>query len=263
MYIDNHCHLFHQSKDKEKALALIEDAKNQGLSHLVNIGTKTEEFAAIIDLNDTYNIENIKLYSTLGIHPDEIKNESIDESKFSKYLNNQNIIAIGECGFDIDKETTEDDIKLQQDFFVFQIELAIKNKLPLNIHTRNAQKITIETLKKYQSQGITGCIHCFSGDLNFAKEILDLGFYISFSGIVTFKNAKDVQEVAKNIPLEYILTETDAPFLAPMPFRGKENKPSYVEYTAKYISLLRGISIDDFSVQITKNFLNLYKINDI
>ena len=198
------------------------------------------------------------VYGYVGVFPEEVK-EFTDKtlSDMEEIIkSNPKIIGIGEIGLDYywDKSFKE----LQKEVFIKQIEFANQMNLPLNIHSREAHLDTLEILKKYNKNS-TAIMHCFSGSLEFARECIKEGIYIALGGVVTFKNAKKTKEVAKNIPLEYLLLETDDPYLAPVPFRGKENQPMYVKYVAEEIANLRGITPEEVAKTSTENAKKIFK----
>lgn len=198
------------------------------------------------------------VYGYVGVFPEEVK-EFTDKtlSDMEEIIkSNPKIIGIGEIGLDYywDKSFKE----LQKEAFIKQIEFANQMNLPLNIHSREAHLDTLEILKKYNKNS-TAIMHCFSGSLEFARECIKEGIYIALGGVVTFKNAKKTKEVAKNIPLEYLLLETDDPYLAPVPFRGKENQPMYVKYVAEEIANLRGITPEEVAKTSTENAKKIFK----
>lgn len=198
------------------------------------------------------------VYGYVGVFPEEVKDFSdktlSDMEEIIK--SNPKIIGIGEIGLDYywDKSFKE----LQKEVFIKQIEFANQMNLPLNIHSREAHLDTLEIIKKYNKNS-TAIMHCFSGSLEFARECIKEGIYIALGGVVTFKNAKKTKEVAKNIPLEYLLLETDDPYLAPVPFRGKENQPMYVKYVAEEIANLRGITPEEVAKTSTENAKKIFK----
>lgn len=212
------------------------------------------------DIFDTDNFikKYNDVYGYVGVFPEEVKDFSdktlADMEEIIK--SNPKIIGIGEIGLDYywDKSFKE----LQKEVFIKQIEFANQMNLPLNIHSRDANLDTLEILKKYNKNS-TAIMHCFSGSLEFARECIKEGIYIALGGVVTFKNAKKTKEVAKNIPLEYLLLETDDPYLAPVPFRGKENQPMYVKYVAEEIANLRGITPEEVAKTSTENAKKIFK----
>lgn len=212
------------------------------------------------DIFDTDNFikKYNDVYGYVGVFPEEVKDFSdktiSDMEEIIK--SNPKIIGIGEIGLDYywDKSFKE----LQKEVFIKQIEFANQMNLPLNIHSREAHLDTLEILKKYNKNS-TAIMHCFSGSLEFARECIKEGIYIALGGVVTFKNAKKTKDVAKNIPLEYLLLETDDPYLAPVPFRGKENQPMYVKYVAEEIANLRGITPEEVAKTSTENAQKIFK----
>lgn len=212
------------------------------------------------DIFDTDNFikKYNDVYGYVGVFPEEVKDFSdktlADMEEIIK--SNPKIIGIGEIGLDYywDKSFKE----LQKEVFIKQIEFANQMNLPLNIHSREAHLDTLEILKKYNKNS-TAIMHCFSGSLEFARECIKEGIYIALGGVVTFKNAKKTKEVATNIPLEYLLLETDDPYLAPVPFRGKENQPMYVKYVAEEIANLRGITPEEVAKTSTENAKKIFK----
>lgn len=212
------------------------------------------------DIFDTDNFikKYNDVYGYVGVFPEEVKDFSdktlSDMEEIIK--SNPKIIGIGEIGLDYywDKSFKE----LQKEVFIKQIEFANQMNLPLNIHSREAHLDTLEILKKYNKNS-TAIMHCFSGSLEFERECIKEGIYIALGGVVTFKNAKKTKEVAKNIPLEYLLLETDDPYLAPVPFRGKENQPMYVKYVAEEIANLRGITPEEVAKTSTENAKKIFK----
>lgn len=211
---------------------------------------------------DIFDVDNFiqkynNVYGYVGVYPEEARDFS-DKTLLNMeniIKNNKKIIGIGEIGLDYywDKSFKE----IQKEVFIKQIEFANEMNLPINIHSREAHKDTLDILKRYNKNS-KAIMHCFSGSLEFAKECIKEGIYIALGGVVTFKNAIKTKEVAKNIPLEYLLLETDDPYLAPTPFRGKENQPSYVEYVANEISSLRNISVEEVTQTTTKNALQIF-----
>ncbi len=200
------------------------------------------------------------VYGYLGVFPEEVKNFTDSTLNLMENLikSNDKIIGIGEIGLDYywDKSFKE----LQKEVFIKQIDFANQMNLPLNIHSREAHLDTLEILKKYNKNS-TAILHCFSGSLEFAKECIKEGIYIALGGVVTFKNAVKAKEVAQNIPLEYLLLETDDPYLAPVPFRGKENQPMYVKYVAQAIADLRETTIDEIAKATTNNAERIFNFN--
>lgn len=224
----------------------------------------------IVIISPSYNNESMfetdditkkydNVYGYLGIFPQEVEDFNDNTlSEMEKIIkNNSKILGIGEIGLDYywDKSYIES----QKEVFIKQIEFANDMNLPLNIHCREAFGDTLEILKKYNKNS-TVIMHCFSGSLEFAKECIKLGMYISIGGVVTFKNAVKVKEVAQDIPLEYLLLETDDPYLTPVPYRGKENQPLYVKFVAQEIAKLRNVSVEEITTATTNNALKIFNL---
>jgi len=211
---------------------------------------------------DIFEVDNFvkineDVFGYVGVFPEEVKDFSDKTLSDMEQIikNNPKIIGIGEVGLDYYWDKTY--IELQKEVFIKQIEFANQMNLPLNIHSRDSHFDTLEILKKHNKNS-KAIMHCFSGSLEFARECIREGIYISLGGVVTFKNAKKTKQVAADIPLEYLLLETDDPYLTPEPYRGKENEPSYVEYVAREIAKLRGVSFDEVVKKTTENALRIF-----
>ena len=237
----------------------IDRANKDGVKYLLTISTEDKSYDKILNIIS----KNKCVYGSYGIHPHEAKNyqfikseDIIKKTKFSK-----KIIGIGESGLDF--YYNHSDKKDQIKCFEEHIIAAQNTQLPLIVHTRNAEKETLEILKKkFVEKRFKILIHCFTGSKEFAFKLLELGAYISASGVITFKKSADLANTFKEIPNERILVETDAPYLAPVPLRGKSNEPSFIIHTVKFLSKLKGISFDDFANITSKNFFSLFgKIN--
>ena len=258
MIIDSHCHLTYEpmhSSLKET----ISRANSDGVKYLLTISTEDKSFQNILKILDKYSC----VYGSYGIHPHEAKkHKEITTEHIIKRLNkNKKIIGVGETGLDFYYNHSEKKDQIRS--FEIHIEAAIKKNLPLIVHTRSAENDTYELLKKAnKNKDLKILIHCFTGTKDFAFKLLDLGAYISASGVVTFKKSKDLADTFKLIPINRILIETDAPYLAPEPMRGKPNEPSYIIHTVKFLSNLKNISVDKFSELTTQNFFKLFgKLN--
>lgn len=253
MLIDSHCHLNYKEICDNLEFYLQEMEKSQ-VSHALCVGTRPDNLDIVVNIASRYP----NLFASVGIHPDEkLDNFKLTHEFFLKYLSNPKVIAIGETGLDY-YHTEYDNRAYQHERFILHIEAARHNKLPLIIHTRESIADTLQIMREYNASEVGAVMHCFNENVEWAKKCLDLGFYISISGIVTFKNAKSTQEMAKYVPLDKLLIETDTPFLAPTPFRGKTNHPALVRYTAEYLSSLRGISLETLAMNTTNNFFSLF-----
>ena len=254
MIIDSHCHLNYEPM----SLSLketIERANRDGVKYLLTISTEDKSYDKILNIIS----QNKCVYGSYGIHPHEAKNHRLIKSEdiIKKTKLNKKIIGIGESGLDF--YYNHSDKKDQIKCFEEHIIAAQNTQLPLIVHTRNAESETLEILKnKLKKKNFKVLIHCFTGSKKFAFKLLDLGAYISASGVVTFKKSEDLANTFKELPNDKILVETDSPYLAPVPLRGKPNEPSYIIHTVKFLSNLKNISFENFSKITTKNFFNLF-----
>lgn len=255
-WVDSHCHLDFDTFDQDRA-EVIERARRNGARALLTIGTHVHSIATIQPILETY----AWIYGTVGLHPHEIQssqqNWMHDFTHIQKQARHDKIIGIGETGLDF-VQADEVVMENQRQCFDAHIQLAIEKNKPIIVHTREAEKDTNESINRGVQQGLKGVIHCFTGSLEFAQNMLDCGFYISISGIVTFKNAKNLQNIVRQLPLSRILIETDSPYLAPMPHRGQRNEPSFVCHTAAYLADLYQMTTQDVYRQTTENFFNLF-----
>ena len=251
--VDSHCHLhmLDLTADGNSLQPVMERARVQGVHYILNVSVNMRDFPVIARISHTY--PSIGL--SVGVHPNE-RDEEMDVATLLRWGNEASVIAIGETGLDYFRSTG--DLTWQQERFRTHIRVAKQLNKPLIVHTRQAKDDTISIMQEERANEVGGVMHCFTEDWPMAKQALDMGFYISFSGVVTFKNAHSVQEVAKQVPLHRMLIETDAPYLAPEPYRGKPNEPAYIRHTADYLATLRGISIDEFARQTSNNFFSLF-----
>lgn len=251
MFVDSHCHL--NFPELEANLPAIRQAMTENLvGHALCVSVTLPDFPAVLALADQF--ENF--YASVGVHPDY---EDIEEPTFEGLVSlsdHPKVIAIGETGLDYFRLTG--DLAWQRERFRTHIRAAIATQKPLIIHTRNASLDTIRIMQEENAQLIGGVMHCFTESLEVAEAAMAMGFYISFSGIVTFKSATALKEVAKAIPLDKMLIETDSPYLAPMPHRGKTNQPSYVKHVAEEIAKLRDVPIEVIANATTTNFFKLF-----
>lgn len=255
MFVDSHCHLNFPDYADKMASVLADMAQAQ-VDRALCISTTLEDFPQVHKLAVTYP----NLWATVGVHPD---NEGIHEPTLEDLLERAalpRIVGIGETGLDYYRlgERTLADMEWQRERFRVHIRAARQTTLPLVIHTRQASDDTLSILRDEGQGAVGGVFHCFTESEAVARAALDLGFYISFSGILTFKNAADLREVARFVPLDRCLIETDSPYLAPMPYRGKTNTPAYVPYVAKQLADLKGVPVDDVAHVTTRNFETLF-----
>ena len=253
MIIDSHCHLNMETFNGDLT-EVIGNAKRNNIAGMLTISTKIDEFKNISNI--AKNNENI--WYSLGIHPHNVdENFNNVGSIIVNYNQDKKFIGIGETGLDYFYKNTNKE--LQKQSFIKHIQLSRETKLPIIVHTREADKDTISILKnEYNKEPFNGLIHCFTATQELANEVLELGFYISISGIITFKNAETLRKVVKSIPKERLLVETDAPYLSPVPLRGKRNEPANVIHTANYLANLLNMPQNELYEQTTGNFFNLF-----
>ena len=250
--IDSHCHLDHEPLISDLA-NVIQRSKNIGIEKLLTISTSIESFNRVKDI---VKLDDI-IYGTIGIHPHEADSDIITSDEIVKNLNeNPRIIGIGETGLDFFYNNSDKDKQIKS--FYKHIEASIKSNVPLIIHSRDAEIETFEILNEYKNKNLKILMHCFTGSLNFANKLQSLNAYISASGIITFKNSLDLQNTFKSLPLDKILIETDSPFLAPVPNRGKKNEPSFIDHTAKKLAEIKEIPKEELVKITTSNFNNLF-----
>ena len=256
MFVDSHCHL-----DFPEYAGQIPDIlarmKEAQVSHAMCISVDMPDFPNVLALAESHP----NLFATVGTHPDYEDTPEPTEDQLVELSQHFKILAIGETGLDYYRmgDKTYEEMEWQRDRFRTHIRAAIRVKKPLIIHTRSASEDTIRIMKEEGASQVAGVMHCFTESLEVAKAAMEQGFYISFSGIVTFKSAKDLQETCKQIPLERMLIETDSPYLAPIPNRGKTNEPSWVAHVAQFIADLKGISVEEVAKHTTNNFKSLFK----
>ena len=250
--IDSHCHLDHEPL-KSDLSNIIKRSKDVGIEKLLTISTSVESFQKIKNIINEDEI----IFGTIGIHPHETDNNEISIDYIVKnFEENPKIIGIGETGLDFYYNNSDKEKQIKS--FKKHIEASIKTNSPLIVHSRNAEDETFEILNKYQGEKLKVLMHCFTGSKNFAEKLLKLNAFFSASGIITFKNSIDLQETFKILPLEKILIETDSPYLAPVPNRGKKNEPSFLSYTAQKLAEIKDLSKQEITKITTKNFNNLF-----
>lgn len=252
MLVDSHCHLdfpeFVADLD-----AIVGRMADRGVGWALCAGVTLERMPAVLAIAERYR----NIYAAAGVHPDVQDGAEPNEASLAALASHPKVVAIGETGLDYYRLTG--DMTWQQNRFRTHISVAKKAGKPLIIHTRSAAADTLRILAEEGAGTVGGVFHCFTEDAEVARQALDLGFHISFSGIVTFKNAVTVKEAAAMVPLDRLLVETDAPYLAPVPYRGKTNEPGYTRYVAEEIARLRGISYEALATATTDNFFELFK----
>ena len=252
--IDSHCHLDHEPLFNNID-EVIKRSKEIGINKLLTICTTFESFEKIKFLIE----KDLIIYGTFGIHPHETETNVVNKETIIKNVNvNKKIIGIGETGLDFFYNYSNKEKQI--DSFKEHIEASIILKKPIIIHSRNAEVETFDILNSYNKYKLKILMHCFTGSLEFSKKLLSLGAFFSASGIITFKNSIDLQNTFKSIPLDRLLIETDSPFLAPIPMRGKKNEPSFIKYTAEKLSLIKEKPINEMIELTTKNFNSLFNL---
>ena len=250
--IDSHCHLDHEPL-LSNLTEVIERSKKVGLEKILTISTSKESFSRIKEILKKDDM----IYGTVGIHPHETDKNLISSEEIVKHINeNKKIIGIGETGLDFFYNNSKKDTQISS--FEKHIKASIETNAPLIIHSRNAEAETYDTLYKYRDYKLKILMHCFTGSQKFAENLFELNAFFSASGIITFKNSIDLQKTFQIIPLNKIMIETDSPFLAPVPNRGKKNEPSFITYTAKKLSEIRNISLSELIKLTTNNFNKLF-----
>ena len=250
--IDSHCHLDHEPLFSDLK-NVIKRSKEIGIKRLLTISTSIESFSRV---NEIVNKDDI-IFGTIGIHPHETDRNKINSEFFIKNLSeNKKIIGIGETGLDFYYDNSDRDKQIES--FKIHIEAALKANIPLIIHSRNAEEKTFDILNEYKKEKLKILMHCFTGSQKFAEKLLKFNSYFSASGIITFKNSVELQKTFKFLPLNKVLIETDSPFLAPVPKRGKKNEPSFIDFTATKLAEIKGIKKSEIIKITTDNFNNLF-----
>ena len=252
--IDSHCHLNYEGL-VDRQDEVLENARQRGVGGFLNISTRQNEWGDIISVAE----RNADVWASVGVHPHEADaHPDLGAAALVEGADHPRVIAIGECGLDYYYDKS--DRTAQRDRFEAHIEAARQTGLPLVVHTRDAEEDTAEILSAaVREGGVSGVLHCFTGSADLARKGLDLGFFVSLSGIVTFKNAADLQETAKWLPADQMLVETDSPFLAPVPHRGQKCEPAFVADTAAFVAALRGEEPEQLAETTTTNFFKLFK----
>ena len=254
MLIDTHTHI-DMENFADRFDEVMQTAKDYGVEKVVIPGVEPSGFDRIIKLCEEYP----DVYGAVGVHPEELNSYNEEaENKIKELLKHKKIIAVGEIGLDYYWDKSQ--IEKQKEIFERQILIAKQAQKPILVHDREAHPDSFEILKKSNAAETGVVMHCFSGSPEFAQQCINEGFYIAIGGVVTFKNAKKVKEVAKTVTLDKLLLETDAPYMTPVPFRGKENQPAYVKFVAEEIAQLRGVSFEEIAEATTANAKKLLKI---
>lgn len=257
MYIDSHLH-FNNEKYQEAGLKIkemLERANILGVTKFITIATKTSEFDEITKISEEFS----EIYHTLGIYPTEDFGMKLNDLE-NLIINsiNKKTVAIGECGYNQPLEENDRNLKSQKSLFEMQLDLATRRNLPIVVHNRNSDIETLESLNEFKNKNLKGVIHCFVSDFSFAKKVLDLGMYLSFNGIATYKSASNLHETIKNMPLDRMILETDAPYLSPDKFRNELNEPKFIPIIAEKIAEIRGVDVKVIEEATYQNTLKLF-----
>jgi TatD DNase family protein len=252
MLVDSHCHIDFDEYAGRMPQILDCMARNQ-VTHALCVCVNLTDFPKVLSLAEHHS----QFFASVGVHPDHTVDAEVMVDELVAYAQHPKIVAIGETGLDYYRQ--QGDLEWQRSRFRTHIRAALACGKPLIIHTREAGRDTLDIMREEGAQGAGGVMHCFTETMEVAQSAIELGFYISFSGIVTFKNALAIKEVAQSIPLERLLIETDSPYLAPVPHRGKPNEPGWVRHVAEEIARLRGISLELLAEATTANFFRLFK----
>ncbi|WP_020408828.1 TatD family hydrolase [Hahella ganghwensis] len=256
--IDSHCHLDRiDLTEAEGSLeTALDQARARGVSGFLCVDIDLDNFKDVLSIAEQHE----DVWCSAGIHPlAKMKAEDLDSSHLKELaLSSDKVIAVGECGLDYyyDAETAPN----QKSLFEKQLAVACEVGKPVIVHTREAREDTLELIRRYTPKGLSGVLHCFTESLEMAEAAIDEGFYISFSGIITFRNAGPLRDVVRNMPLDRILVETDSPYLAPVPYRGKSNQPKWVVEVAQCVADLKGVSLEELSRVTTNNFRTLFNL---
>ncbi|MGL5719560.1 MAG: TatD family hydrolase [Alphaproteobacteria bacterium] len=254
-FVDSHCHL-EFPEFGGKCQEILEQATLADVKTFLTIGTRIETMGELLKLINSFP----QIYGAVGIHPHEshsVSGRGVLETFLDEHLHNPRVVGVGETGLDFYYEHSPRD--LQSNVFRTHLKKALEVDLPVIVHTRDAEKETVAILKEAAFEGVKGVIHCFTGSQWLAEQVLDLGFFISFSGVITFKNAQPLRDLIPFVPLDRILVETDSPFLAPIPHRGKTNQPAFVVHVAEKIAELKSVSLEEVARVTTENFFRLFE----
>ena len=251
--IDSHCHLDRLKLDQDETLAdALQQAEEQGVTGFLNVCIDLENYPDVIEIAES----DPRIWASVGVHPNEMEQNEPEREQLVQLARDPKVVAIGETG--LDYHYVSEGLERQRARFRTHIQAAKQAGLPLIVHTREAQEDTIATLQEQGAEQCGGVMHCFTESWEMAQQALDLGFYISFSGIITFNSAAALREVVKKVPEDRLLIETDSPYLAPVPYRGKPNQPAYLCEVAGAVAELRGWDLDEVDHRTTENFHQLF-----
>lgn len=253
MLIDSHCHLDRLEKSPEQLKEIIQFAQQRGIEHFLCVGVSVREFPQMLAQVQAYDCVSV----SCGVHPLH-QDDACSYDELLESARHERVVAVGETG--LDYFYSDDTREIQQKSFIEHIKVANALNKPLIIHTRDAREDTIKLLEQNIAEHTKGVLHCFTESWGMAKAAIDMGFYISISGIITFRNADELRDVVRQIPLDKLLVETDSPWLAPVPYRGKQNQPGYVLEVAEYVAQLKGVSFQELAEITTRNFYDLFPL---
>ncbi|MAF71057.1 MAG: metal-dependent hydrolase [Alteromonas sp.] len=253
MFVDSHCHLDRLKQSPESLIETLNFARTRGVEHFLCVCVSVNDYDSMLETVKDFNDVSV----SCGVHPLH-QDEACSYDELLEKASRHEVVAIGETGLDYFYSPESKDVQLQS--FIDHIKVANETKKPLIIHTRDAREDTINLLKAHKAPHTKGVLHCFTESLEMAEAAMELDFYISISGIVTFNSAQELREVVKAIPLERLLIETDSPWLAPVPHRGKQNQPGYVVEVAEFIAELKGITVAELARITTENFYTLFSL---
>lgn len=258
MFVDSHCHLDRLKLEEfdDGLNSVIGLAKEQGVEHFLCVSVSLQDFSSMVEAVKPFDCVSI----SCGVHPLHQEDAEYEYDDLIRLASDERVVAVGETGLDFFYSPESKDIQI--DSFRKHVRAAVALNKPLIIHTRDARQETIDILKQEGAEKVGGVLHCFTESLEMAEQAMELGFYISISGIVTFKNAAELQSTVREIPLDRLLIETDSPWLAPIPHRGKQNQPAYVKNVAQFVADLKGISIDELATITTHNFYQLFSLTN-
>lgn len=254
MLVDSHCHLdrINLTPYDGQLAGAIQAAHARGIQQMLCIGISLDNIQTVIDIAQ----QHPSVVASVGVHPCDVKEGTASAEQLLQWAQQPKVVALGETGLDYHYETESK--ALQHESFALHLEVGGKTGLPVVVHTREARDDTIDLIKAHGSLEHAGVLHCFTEDWDMAKRALDLNYYISISGIVTFKNAEQIRDVVRKMPIDRLLVETDSPYLAPVPYRGKPNEPRYVREVAEFVAEVRGMAFEELAQQTTDNFYRLF-----
>lgn len=254
MFVDSHCHLDRLKLDEcggslEAALA---SARAEGVEHMLCVCISPENRRVVLDIASS----DSHIYASAGVHPSDVQTEVISVATLQHWCDHPKVVALGETG--LDYHYVPESREHQRQSFINHLVAGKNLGLPVIVHSREAREETLELIRDYGCRRASGVLHCFTESWEMAQAALDMNYYVSISGIVTFRNANELREVAKKIPAERLLIETDSPYLAPIPYRGKSNQPRYVRAVGEFLAELRGVNVETLAAQTTANFFRLF-----